>query len=110
VSFSNWELIDDYAGLRKYIRSSGEDEGTVQVKYEQDVQPHIDRNKAAQAAWDGKFGDEPMHHAASIPAVIAYEWLTKFGVNVWNPDHMPAVAKLLNSGDYRYLKTKDIII
>ncbi len=110
MSFSAWELLDEFNGLKRYIRSSDEDDGTVQVKYEQDVQPLLDQNKAAQADWDGKFGDEPLHKAASIPATVAYEWLVKFGVNVWNPDHMPAVAKLLNSGDYRYLKCKDIII
>jgi hypothetical protein len=36
---SDWQLIDDgsFNGLRKYIRSSDEDQGTVQVRYEQDT-------------------------------------------------------------------------
>ena len=39
-----------------------------------------------------------------------YEWLTLYGVNAWDPDHAGAVKKLLNSGDYRWCKVKNIIL
>jgi hypothetical protein len=51
-----------------------------------------------------------MEKVASIPVSVMYEWLTKFGVNAWNPAHQDAVIRLLNSSDYRYLKCRDIYI
>lgn len=107
---SDWEQIDDgsFNGVKKFIRSSDEDHGTVQVRYEQDATPIIEANKAAQTWNTGRMGE--MEKVASIPAIVMYEWLHKYGVNAWNPEHQPAVVKLLNSSDYRYLKCRDIII
>lgn len=110
-SASDWELIDNgaYNGVKKYIRSSDDDHGTVQVRYEgHDANPIIERNKALQNEDFDRRKD--MWHAATIPVSIMYEWLTKHGVNAWNPHHADAVKKLLNSSDYRWLKTKDIIL
>jgi hypothetical protein len=59
MSFSRWEQIDDgsFNGVKKFIRSSDDDEGTVQVRYEgHDVPLITAKNKAAQNDWDGKFG------------------------------------------------------
>jgi hypothetical protein len=36
---------------------------------------------------------------------VYYEWKRKFGVDLYNKNHAQAVKKLLNSPDYRYLKT-----
>jgi hypothetical protein len=36
---------------------------------------------------------------------VVYEWKRLFGVDVYKKDHAQAVKKLLNSPDYRYLKT-----
>ena len=37
MSMSDWELVDDgsWNGLRKWMRASDEDHGTVQVAYDQ---------------------------------------------------------------------------
>ena len=40
-----------------------------------------------------------------MPAVVEIEWLQKYGVNLSDPDHKGRVFKLLNSPEYRYLKT-----
>lgn len=109
---SNWELLDyDPAlGRSKWI-ASGEDPDTVLVKTQFDADHTnaiIDANKAAQIDNTGRMGD--MAHAASIPTSVMYEWLTKFGVNAWNPAHMDGVKKLLNSSDYRYLRVRNIIL
>ena len=108
-----WELIDHNPelGVKKYIAADQHEEDAVLVKTEFD-RAHtlalVDRNKAAQAENTGRMGD--MEHAASIPIGVMYEWLTKHGVNAWNPNHMDGVKKLLNSSDYRYLKVRNIII
>lgn len=104
---AEWELLDAYGGVKKYI-AAGDEPDSVMVRYESNDAPIIEQNKALQNEdFDRR---EDMWHAASIPVGIMYEWLAKYGVNAWNPEHMPAVKKLLNSSDYRYLKTKNIII
>lgn len=108
----NWELIGQNSelGFRTYL-GTGDEPDTVLVRREFDpnyTRALIDQNKAEANEATGRMGD--MVKVASIPACVMYEWLTKFGVNAWNPAHKDAVKRLLNSGDYRYLKTRNIII
>jgi hypothetical protein len=108
---SDWELLshDTSLGVRKYIQADQHVEDAVRVMTAfDDPDTLIDANKAAQAENTGPMGD--MAHAASIPVCVMYEWLDKFGVNAWNPNHMDGVKKLLNSSDYRYLKCRNIIL
>lgn len=105
-------MIDDgsFNGLRKYIRSSSEDADTIEVRTEQDVTAFLERNKRAQIeSMNTRMGDG-IQHVATIPGHIIYEWLTKFGINFYNPNHQAGVDRLLNSSDYRWLKVKNIII
>jgi hypothetical protein len=46
-----------------------------------------------------------MRRAASIPNSIVEKWRTELGVDIYNPDHFPAVRRLLNSSEYLYLRT-----
>lgn len=106
----NWELIDAYGGVKTFI-GTGDEDDTVLVKREFDAghaTDHLDRNKALQNEdFDRK---SELWHAASIPISVMYEWLTKYGVNAWNPAHADGVKKLLNSSDYRWCKVKNIIL
>jgi hypothetical protein len=80
----------------------------VTVRTEIDDHSIVDRNKSLQNDDFDRRAD--MWHAASIPSSVMYEWLTRFGVNAWNPAHADAVKKLLNSSDYRWCKVKNIIL
>lgn len=105
----DWELIDhDPArGVRKFI-AAGDAPDSVMVRTEIDDRAVIERNKGLQnESFDRR---SEMWHAASIPTSVMYEWLTRFGVNAWNPGHADAVRKLLNSSDYRWCKVKQIIL
>lgn len=107
---SDWELIDDgsWNGLRKWIRSSDEDEGTVQVAYDQvNLKEYLDDNKRASNDFR-KSGD--MWHAASIPPIVLMEWVTKHGVRAWDQNHAAGVKRLLNSSEYAYLKRAPITL
>jgi hypothetical protein len=110
---SDWELLDydPATGVRKWIAADHHEDDAVLVKTEFDAfhtNAIIDANKAAQIDNTGRMGD--MERVASIPTSVMYEWLTKFGVNAWNPHHADGVKRLLNSSDYRYLKCRNIII
>ncbi|HET7154984.1 MAG TPA: hypothetical protein VFI87_06415, partial [Hyphomicrobiaceae bacterium] len=84
---SDWELLDynEHTGLRKWM---GYDEGTdeVLISYDQDKaaeQTILDRNKSTQNESFDKRSE--MWHAAHIPVGVMFEWLTKHGVDAWNP-------------------------
>src|SRR5580765_7417786 len=108
---SDWELVDDgsWNGLRKWMRATDEDEGTVQVAYDQiNLKQTLADNRAAQAAGFDRRGD--MWHAATIPPIVEIEWLQKYGVRLNDPNHGPAVKRLLNSSEYAYLKRAPIVL
>jgi len=74
----------------------------------QDLTKLLDQNKRLQQE-DHSIKDE-FRLSARIPVGIYYEWKNKFGVDLYNKNHKDAVRKLLNSPDYRYLKTTKRII
>lgn len=108
---SEWQLVDDgsFNGVAKYLR--GLDDGSVDVKHEfHSAQSILDANKRSQVdTMNTRMGDG-MEKVASIPAHIIYEWVSKFGINLYNPNHQDGVKRLLNSSDYRWLKCREIII
>ena len=77
----------------------------------QDVGDVLDDNKAKRNMGRDYYArDKDMWKVASIPVIVQMEWMTKLGVDIYNPDHGEAVKKLLNSPEWRYLKTAEIII
>lgn len=108
----HWELIDANraTGLRKWMNYDDETD-SVLISYEQDksaLGAILDRNKAAQA--DGFDRSSDMWHAAHIPIGVIYEWITKHGVDFYNPAHKDGVMRLLNDPEYRYLRVNNFII
>lgn len=98
---------DPATGMKEWF-SSDDDGDTWRIRYEQDVSPLLDANKEAQAeSWDRR---SEMWHAASIPNVVLMEWVTKHGIQYWNPNHKDGVKRLLNSDEYRYLRVREFII
>jgi hypothetical protein len=80
----------------------------VALRYEQDCQPILDRNKEMQNEQSGRMGE--MVHVAEIPASVQLKWLIEDGIDLMNPNHSKGVKRLLNSNEYRYLKVRNIII
>tara|TARA_R100000234_G_C4991267_1_gene175684 strand:- start:644 stop:943 length:300 start_codon:yes stop_codon:yes gene_type:complete len=78
------------------------------IEHIQDIQPLVDSNKNLQEN-DHLMRDE-LRLSARIPLTVYYEWKNKFGVDVFNPNHKEGVKRLLNSADYRYLKTTKRIL
>ena len=109
LPMSNWELLDscEYTGLKKYLGYDEETDNTL-VKYVQDVDPILDRNKEAQVDSFDKRSE--MWHAASVPNVVLMKWATEHGVQYWNPAHKDGVKRLLNDPEYRYLRVRNFII
>lgn len=101
-------LSHDWAsGLKEWI-STDETTGESFIRYEQDVSAHIDDNKSAQTNGFDRKAD--MWHVASIPNIVLLEWITKHGVDFFNPNHKDGVRRLLNSNEYSHLKRAPIVI
>lgn len=98
---------DPISGMTEWI-STDEETGETFIRYEQDVSPILDYNKEMQAESFDKRSE--MWHAAKVPNIVAMEWLTKYGVQMWNPAHKDGVRKLLNSNEYRYLRVNHFIM
>ena len=87
--------------------------GDSHVETTQDVEPILDQNRSLanddQYSKDGIKNE--MWHFASIPIVVQLKWLNEYG-----PENDPMrkgneklLFRLLNSPDYRYLKTTNKI-
>lgn len=75
-----------------------------------DVTDAIDKNKAQQNEWGGRFGDKEIYHkVASIPNEIIHQWLVEEGFNPYQ-DMEHLIKKKLNDPNWKYLKTKNVII
>jgi len=84
-------------------------DGTSAIQHKsEDLTKLLDQNKRLQQE-DHHIKDE-LRLSARIPVTIYYEWKNKFGVDLYDKNHAPAVRKLLNSPDYRYLKTTSRVI
>ena len=79
--------------------------GVSTIRYHQDAGPVIEANKRRQNESDGYSASRELRRAASIPPIIVLKWLTELGVNVFDRDHWPAVRRLLNDPDWRWLRS-----
>ncbi len=99
---------DPVSGMRTWFSSSDDDGGTWTLRYEQDTAPVIDACKAAQnEGWDRR---SEMWHAGHIPNVVIMEWMHRYGVNIFDKNHAPAVRRLLDDPDYRYLRVRHFMM
>ena len=92
---------DPNTGVSQW-HSYDETEDRTVIRYHQDVQAILDQNKEDLNHGDHKMGDGYL--AARIPTIVMLEWMTKYGVDVMNPDHKEAVKRLLNSSEWMHLK------
>lgn len=101
---------DASRGLR--IDYVGHGDGTFSLQYTQDVGPLLDLNKARRSEGRSYYAaDGDMWRVASIPIVVQYEWARRYGImDVCAPEYKSKVVQLLNSSEWRYLKTGDIMI
>jgi Mor family transcriptional regulator len=103
----------DYDPLTKesvYVDYLGD--GVVELYHEQDCSQIIEQNKSRQAdktkfarQMRKKGGD--VWHYASVPNIVIMEWKKKLNVDLFNRNDEKKVLQLLNSPDYKWLRTSD---
>ena len=82
-------------------------DGVTIIGRHQDIGPLLEQNKRMaadkQITRDGiKRG---WWHYFTLPNIIAEKFMNEHGVSIYNKDHWPAIYKLVNRPEYRYLKT-----
>ena len=78
----------------------------VLVETVQDVEPILEANKDAyNSGRDGYTPSRAMKKVGEIPFVVYELWLNAHGVDALNKNHWPAVRRLLNSSEWRHLRT-----
>lgn len=106
------ERIIDYDPLTgesvTFKYNHGDDSFT--IGHVQDCSHLIEHNKllAADTEYTKRGIKESWLKYASIPNVVYMNWKQQLGVDLFNRDHMPKVMQLLNSPEYKFLKTTAI--
>lgn len=96
---------DPVSGLTEYHYYDAASNTTI-IETVQDVAPILERNKALQNAGDGGWSpSRELRRAATIPDIIILKWRNEEGIDVFDPNHWPAVRRKLNSSEYCWLRT-----
>lgn len=95
---------DPLTGITTYHEYDDATDTTI-ISYEQaNLDDHLTFNKAVQNT-DRYKADKDFWHAAHIPDIVIMKWRTEHGIDVFNKDHWPKVKAMLNSSEWRHLRT-----
>src|SRR5689334_17928059 len=86
---------------------NGDGQGNFTLSHEADIEHIIEDNKRAYNSGTNGWTSpaREMKHVAEIPNMVAMKWLVELGIDINKRDHWPAVKRLLNSNEYRFLRT-----
>ena len=98
--------IDTISGLET-IHHYDEKTDITYIEHKQDITAVINANKALHNTSRQRDGvKKSWVHAAIIPQIIQIKWMKEHGIkDIYSEEYWPKVRSLLNSPDYRYLKT-----
>lgn len=98
-----YETVEwDYANGQAVIR-----------RFSGDLQATIDRNKELLNHGNDRIRTPDgmdMRHVASVPVDVQYKWFADYGIRAWDKEDWPAVKRLLNSNEWRYLRTSELYL
>ena len=102
----SWQEYDPLTGVHE--TNVGHDwEDKVTVRKTQNVQGLLDRNAYLRNTGATDAGiKKGLWHYCSVPIVVQYELLSKYGLNIHNKNHTDRIFQVINR-DYPYLKTTD---
>lgn len=80
-------------------------DGSFALRRSQDVEPALEANKRLQAMGDGYSASRDLRRIASIPAVVQFEWIRRYGADPLARGNEALLRRLLNDPDWRHLRT-----
>lgn len=99
-------LNKSWTGAETWFHEDGD---KIVIETRQDVTPILENNSRLRNEFQGfnKRGPVEFYRVASFPPVVVVDWMERYGLNVFNPDHHAAILKKLNDLDWRKIKTVD---
>lgn len=96
---------DPLSGVEQYYIPTPDGKGFT-LETIQDVEPILEHNKRLQnGGFTGYTPSRDMKHVATIPPIIELRWKREYGIDINDRNHWPAVKRLLNSNEWRWLRT-----
>lgn len=85
--------------------------GKTHIQTEQDVSGYLKRNKALQSSGYDQAQSKRTgwKRIASIPNTVIMQIKKEHNIDVFNQDDLPKLEKLLQSNEFKYLRTVDRI-
>jgi len=74
------------------------------IQSTQDIEPILQNNKRLFNEGDGYGPSREWKRAASVPNIIIEKWM-KMGINAYDLEDLPKILAMLDSPEYRYLRT-----
>lgn len=98
------DAIDHEVGIETRV-GYDPDTGRFGIARTQDVEPLLALNRQDMASGlDGYTPSRDLQRVASIPLIIVEKW-AKAGINVFDEDDWPKVARMLDDPQFAYLRT-----
>jgi hypothetical protein len=100
--------LDPFTGTSVTMDYNAADD-SITIGHHQDCTPIIDNNKrqVIEANHTQQIKNDWIKYA-TIPYAVIMQWKNELGVNFMNPAHFPMVMNLINSRDFRDVKTTSI--
>lgn len=97
---------DEFNGISSYFEHDPIT-GISTITSVQDVEAHLDQNKARQNDGTGGWTSDAKEwrHAASIPMGVLEAWRVVDGIDWKNKDHLPRILQKLDDIEFRHLRT-----
>ncbi len=100
-------VLSERNGLKTTMEVNG---GTTVISKSQDVESLLDFNKTKSNELKKEIHSDAYNHVASIPAILQIKWLQEEGLDIYNPAHAERLKRKLNSNEYRYLRTSELVL
>lgn len=75
------------------------------VNYRQDVEPHLDNNKALYNHNDGYSQSREWRRVASVPPGVQLQMIAEYGADPFKRGNETLLRRVLNDPKWRYLRT-----
>lgn len=101
---SDWKFFDhdSFTGITEWIKPREGPGLRGEIAYRQDVEPILNDNKER---YNSGIRSKEFRHMATIPPIVELLWKTKYGIDIYNPNHREGIKRLLNSNEWSYLRT-----
>lgn len=101
------KLLSDRNGIKTTMEVNGD---KTTISKSQDISAALKFNKAHASELGKKIYSDTYNYAAQIPASVQIKWLWEEGLDIFNPDHAERLRRKLNSNEWKYLRTSELVI